>query len=64
MISEEDEFNDEFDRAAAEQESCPVCHRGPVELGNMRDDEDNLLLYAVCEVGHMYVVEAEEDDGS
>lgn len=57
---DEAEFDAEFDRLVQEKEACPICSRGPVNLGALHDN-DEVMLYAICEIGHMYVV---EDDGA
>lgn len=59
----EEDFDDEFNRLVVENESCPTCNRPPVELGNVKDNDGNLLLTAICEIGHMYIVTPQEDDG-
>lgn len=59
-MTEESDFNDEFDRTAKAETICPVCLGEAEEFGALEEESAG---YAVCDKGHIYILER-IDNGS
>ncbi len=54
----EHEWEEAFENLMSVQMKCPVCKSEAIRIDGVDDDQ----AYAECELGHIYMIEPQEDD--